>query len=89
MTRRYIVTYTSMVIEADSAEDAIDRCMDKGGGNWEAERLGLTTDDFVADEDNEYICPEGDAVFLPKEYTSLSSMLDKIGKHIGDRHAEA
>lgn len=34
----YLVTYTSMLIEADSEEAAIDRAGDfKGGGNWEAE----------------------------------------------------
>lgn len=33
----YVVTFTSMVIDADDEEDAINRAGDfKGGGNWEA-----------------------------------------------------
>lgn len=37
---QYIVTFTSMVIEADSEEEAIDRAGDfKGGGHWEAHLL--------------------------------------------------
>lgn len=32
----YIVTYTSMVIEADSPEDAILRAEQSSGGHWEA-----------------------------------------------------
>jgi hypothetical protein len=41
MTKQYVVTYTSMVIEADSEEEAIDRAGDQGGGNWEAEEVQL------------------------------------------------
>lgn len=38
----YIVTYTSMAIDADTEEAAIDRAGDmKGGGNWEAEEVDL------------------------------------------------
>lgn len=42
MAPQYIVTYISMVIEADSEEDAIARAMDTSGGNWEAEEVGLS-----------------------------------------------
>jgi hypothetical protein len=36
----YVVTFTSMVIEADSPEDAIDKAGDfKGGGSWEADLM--------------------------------------------------
>lgn len=42
MTKQYVVTFTSMVIEADTEEEAIDRaCEFKGGGNWEAEEVDL------------------------------------------------
>lgn len=34
--KQYVVTYTSMVIEAESEEDAIARADEGGGGNWEA-----------------------------------------------------
>jgi hypothetical protein len=37
--KSYIVTYISMVIEADSPEDAIARAEDQGGGNWEASEV--------------------------------------------------
>lgn len=38
--RRFVVTYTSMVIEATDEEAAIERAGDfKGGGNWEAEEI--------------------------------------------------
>lgn len=38
----YIVTYTSMPIEADDENHAIDKAGDsKGGGNWEAEEVDL------------------------------------------------
>jgi len=87
--RRYIVHYTSMVIVAASAEEAIARAEDQGGGNWEAHPLELTLDDFVADEENDFICPESDAVFSPKEYNSLASMMDVVKKHIEEEHAEA
>lgn len=37
---QYIVTFTSMIIDAESADDAIDRAGEfKGGGNWEAEEV--------------------------------------------------
>lgn len=40
-TKQWVVTYTSMTIDADTAEEAIDRAGDfKGGGNWEAEEVG-------------------------------------------------
>lgn len=32
----YIVTYTSMVIEADNEEEAIAKADAGGGGHWEA-----------------------------------------------------
>jgi hypothetical protein len=32
----YIVTYTSMVIDADDEDEAISRAMDSSGGHWEA-----------------------------------------------------
>lgn len=41
---RYIVTYTSMVIEADNSDDAISYAMDASGGNWEAEEVTDETD---------------------------------------------
>jgi hypothetical protein len=46
----YLVTYTSMVIEADDEDAAIDRAGDmKGGGNWEAEEvvMGAITRDVT------------------------------------------
>lgn len=40
--KQYIVTFTSMVIEADDEDQAIDRaCEFKGGGNWEALEVQL------------------------------------------------
>lgn len=40
--RRYIVTYTSMEIEAESEDEAIERADEMGGGgNWEAIDLGV------------------------------------------------
>jgi hypothetical protein len=34
---KFIVTYTSMVIEADDGDEAIDRATEfDGGGHWEA-----------------------------------------------------
>ena len=45
----FIVTYTSMVIEADNADDAIARAEDQGGGHWEAEeQVGSPEDDQLA-----------------------------------------
>ena len=42
MSKQWVVTFTSMVIEADDAEQAIDRAGEfKGGGNWEAEEVQL------------------------------------------------
>lgn len=34
---RYIVTYTSMVIEAGDEMEAIDHAMESSGGHWEVE----------------------------------------------------
>ena len=40
--KQYVVTFTSMVIEADDEEQAIDKAGDfKGGGNWEAAEVHL------------------------------------------------
>ncbi len=35
---RYQIVYTSMIIEADSPEEALEehQCNDSGGGHWEA-----------------------------------------------------
>lgn len=39
VVKQYVVTYTSMVIEADNEEDAIARAEDGGGGHWEATEI--------------------------------------------------
>lgn len=40
--KHWLVTYTSMVIDARTASEAIDKAGDmKGGGNWEAEEVPL------------------------------------------------
>jgi hypothetical protein len=36
MMRRYIVTGTSMVVEAETPEEAVDRALDSSGWHWEA-----------------------------------------------------
>jgi hypothetical protein len=39
----YQVTYTAMLIDADSEEEAIDRAIGdmRGGGHWEAKEVGF------------------------------------------------
>lgn len=40
--KQWVVTFTSMVIEATTADEAIDKAGEfKGGGNWEAEEVQL------------------------------------------------
>jgi len=40
--KQWVVTYTSMVVDARTATEAIDKAGDsKGGGNWEAEEVQL------------------------------------------------
>jgi hypothetical protein len=42
MTKQYVVTFTSMVIEAENEDEAIDKAGEfHGGGNWEAEEVQL------------------------------------------------
>lgn len=33
---QWLVTYTSMLIEADTADEAIERAYSASGGHWEA-----------------------------------------------------
>jgi hypothetical protein len=84
---RWIVHYTSMVIEASSPDVAIDAAQESGGGHWEAERVPLDLEDFVADEENDFPCPLCDAYFSPKEYLSIASLTRVIEEHIRSEHA--
>lgn len=37
---KYVVTFTSMIIEAEDEDEAIERaCEFKGGGHWEAKEV--------------------------------------------------
>jgi hypothetical protein len=46
----------------------------------------LILEDFVADEENDFVCRKCDAFFSPREYISLPSMVRVIEKHIADDH---
>jgi hypothetical protein len=46
MTRQWIVTGVSMVVEADSEEEAIERAEQSSGWHWEAEEQ-FSNDDLV------------------------------------------
>lgn len=47
---KYVVTFTSMVIDADSPDEAIDRAGEfKGGGNWEAEEVSALRAHWLED----------------------------------------
>lgn len=46
----------------------------------------LILEDFVADEENDFVCRKCDAYFSPKEYISLPSMVRVIEKHIAEDH---
>ena len=42
MSKQFVVTFTSMVIDAQDEDEAIDRAGEfKGGGNWEAQEVHL------------------------------------------------
>jgi len=72
---RYVVHYTSMVVEADNADEAISRAMDSSGGHWEAtERFecrhcqrpielrdgSWASPDADHSDDSEWLCEEHD-----------------------------
>lgn len=49
----------------------------------------LILEDFVADEESDFVCRKCQGVFSPKEYTSLPSMVRIIEKHIEEENASA